>query len=146
MNHTLVKNGLEIPSIGLGTWDMQGSVCSNIVHEALDIGYRHIDCASMYENESDVGQGIINSGIDREKIFITTKINTISWTPSNRKVSLLKNKNIAKHFEQSLTDLQTEYVDLLLIHWPKFETNLGDMLEIMYRLKEEKKSKRNRSG
>ena len=61
MNHTLVKNGLEIPSIGLGTWDMQGSACRNIVHEALDIGYRHIDCASMYENEEEVGKGLFNS-------------------------------------------------------------------------------------
>jgi 2,5-diketo-D-gluconate reductase B len=81
MNHTLVRNGHEIPSIGLGTWDMQGSVCSNIVHEALDIGYRHIDCASMYENEKRVGKGLFNSGVDRKEIFITTKINT-DWMDS----------------------------------------------------------------
>ena len=96
MNHTLVKNGLEIPSIGLGTWDMQGSVCSNIVHEALDIGYRHIDCASMYENEKEVGKGLFNSGVDRKEIFITTKINTTGWTPSMGNGSFLQNKDIAK--------------------------------------------------
>ena len=141
MNHTLVKNGLEIPSIGLGTWDMQGSVCSNIVHEALDIGYRHIDCASMYENEKEVGKGLFNSGVDRKEIFITTKINTTGWTPSMGNGPFLQNKDIAKSLEKSLLDLNTDYVDLLLIHWPRFETNLGDMLEIMYRLKEAKKVK-----
>ena len=79
------------------------------------MGYRHIDGASMYENESEVGQGIKNSGVDREEIFITTKINTTSWTPSRGNGPSLQNKDIAKHFEQSLKDLQTDYVDLLLI-------------------------------
>jgi diketogulonate reductase-like aldo/keto reductase len=120
---------------------MQGSVCSNIVHEALDIGYRHIDCASMYENEKEVGKGLFNSGVDRKEIFITTKINTTGWTPSMGNGSFLQNKDIAKSLEKSLLDLNTDYVDLLLIHWPRFETNLGDMLEIMYRLKEAKKVK-----
>ena len=141
MNHTFAKNVLEIPSIGLGTWDMQGSVCSNIVHEALDIGYRHIDCASMYENEEEVGKGLFNSGVDRKEIFITTKINTTGWTPSMGNGPFLQNKDISKSLEKSLLDLNTDYVDLLLIHWPRFETNLGDMLEIMYHLKEAKKVK-----
>ena len=125
MNHTLVKNGLEIPSIGLGTWDMQGSVCSNIVHEALDIGYRHIDCASMYENETEVGQGVFNSGVDREEIFITTKINTTGWTPSKGNGPSLQNKDIANTLKKAFKIYNTDYVDLLLIHWPKFETNSG---------------------
>ena len=141
MNHKFSKNGLKIPSIGLGTWDIQGSSCINIVQEALEIGYRHIDCASMYENETEVGQGVIDSGVDREEIFITTKINTTSWTPSKGNGPSLQNKDIVRHFEQSLKDLQTDYVDLLLIHWPKFETNLADMLEILYNLKDAKKTK-----
>jgi diketogulonate reductase-like aldo/keto reductase len=95
----------------------------------------------MYENEAEVGQGVIDSGVDREEIFITTKINTTSWTPSKGIGPALQNKDVAKHFEQSLKDLQTEYVDLLLIHWPKFETNLGDMLDILYKLKDAKKIK-----
>jgi 2,5-diketo-D-gluconate reductase B len=142
MSESFTKSGLSIPALGLGTWDMQGDICSRIVQEALELGYRHIDGASMYENEIEVGKGIINSNVDREDIFVTTKINTTSWTPSQGNGSPLKNKDITKHFERSLKDLQTEYVDLLLIHWPKFETNLGDILEILYDLKDAKKSQR----
>ena len=82
MSEGFTKSGLSIPPIGLGTWDLQGPTCSRIVREALELGYRHIDGASMYENESEVGQGVIDSGVDRVEIFITTKINTTSWTPS----------------------------------------------------------------
>ena len=139
MNHTFSKNGLEIPSIGLGTWDIQGSSCINIVQEALEIGYRHIDCASMYENEKEVGKGMSNSRVDREEIFITTKINTTGWTPSKGIGPYLKNKEITRSFEKSLLDLDSDYVDLLLIHWPRFETNVGDMLETLYKLKDAKK-------
>ena len=141
MSDTFTKSGMSIPALGLGTWDLQGPTCSKIVQEALEIGYRHIDGASMYENEVEVGQGVVNSGVDRGEIFLTTKINTTSWTPSKGNGPLLQNKDIVKHFEQSLKDLQTEYVDLLLIHWPKFETNLGDMLDILYKLKDTKKTK-----
>ena len=83
MSEGFTKSGLSIPPIGLGTWDLQGPTCSRIVREALELGYRHIDGASMYENESEVGQGVIDSGVDREEIFITTKINTTSWTPAS---------------------------------------------------------------
>ena len=141
MNHTFSKNGLEIPSIGLGTWDIQGSSCINIVQEALEIGYRHIDCASMYENEKEVGKGMSNSRVDREEIFITTKINTTGWTPSKGNGPYLKNQEITRSFDKSLIDLDSDYVDLLLIHWPRFETNVGDMLEILYKLKDAKKVK-----
>ena len=141
MSEVFTKSGLSIPAIGLGTWDMQGPTCSRIVQEALELGYRHIDGASMYENETEVGHGVIDSGVDREEIFITTKINTTSWTPSKGNGPSLQNKDIVRHFEQSLKDLQTDYVDLLLIHWPKFETNLADMLDILYNLKDAKKTK-----
>jgi len=141
MSETLTKSGLSIPLIGLGTWDMQGPTCSEIVEEALEIGYRHIDGASMYENEVEVGKGVSESGVDREEIFLTTKINTTGWTPSKGNGPFLQNKDIAKSFEKSLLDLNTDYVDLLLIHWPRFETNLGDILEILYRLKDAKKTK-----
>ena len=141
MSDSFTKSGLSIPSIGLGTWDMQGPTCARIVQEALELGYRHIDGASMYENEPEVGKGVSDSKVDREEIFITTKINTTGWTPSRGNGPFLQNKEITKSFEKSLLDLNTDYVDLLLIHWPRFETNLGDMLEIMYRLKDAKKVK-----
>ena len=141
MTETLTKAGLAIPLIGLGTWDLDQKKCSRVVSEALDLGYRHIDAAAMYENESQVGAGIIDSKIDREELFLTTKINTTSWTPSGGSGPLLQNKNIIKSFEKSLLDLKTDYVDLLLIHWPRFETNLADMLEIMYEIKDSQKAK-----
>ena len=141
MSQNISKNGLSMPYLGIGTWDLSKDVCSSIISEAIEIGYRHIDAAAMYENEVEVGNGIINSGIAREDVFLTTKLNTTGWTPSKGNGPLLKNNEIAKSFEQSLNDLNTEYVDLLLIHWPKFETNLGDMLEILYKLKDLKKVK-----
>jgi len=141
MNRLITKFGSSIPSIGLGTWELNGQECRRVVCKALELGYRHIDTAAMYENEFEVGQGIIDSEIDRKDIFLTTKINTTGWTPSRGDGQFLKNNNIVKVFNQSLTDLKTEYVDLLLIHWPRFETNLGDMLEILFTIKESQKAK-----
>mgnify|MGYP003321849694 CR=1 FL=1 len=141
MSKTLTKSGLTIPLLGLGTWDLDQKKCSRVVSEALDLGYRHIDAAAMYENESEVGTGIIDSRVDREEVFLTTKINTTGWTPSGGDNPSLKNKNIIQAFEKSLFDLKTDYVDLLLIHWPRFETNLGDMLEVLYEIKESQKAK-----
>ena len=141
MSRSFTRFGLSIPSIGLGTWELNGQECIRVVREALELEYRHIDTAAMYENESEVGQGIIDSGIDREDLFLTTKINTTGWTPSRGDGQSLKNKNIVKVFDQSLSDLKTEYVDLLLIHWPRFETTLGDMLEILFTIKKSQKAK-----
>ena len=140
MYQKLSKSGTDIPSLGLGTWDLKQSECSRVVSEALDLGYRHIDAAAMYENQSEVGAGIIDSRVDRAELFLATKINTLGWTPSGGQGPQLKNKNIIKSLEKSLEDLKTDYVDLLLIHWPKFETNLGDMLEIMYEIKASQKA------
>ncbi|MDC1418878.1 aldo/keto reductase [Candidatus Thioglobus sp.] len=140
MYQKLSKSGTDIPSLGLGTWDLKQGECSRVVSEALDLGYRHIDAAAMYENESEVGTGIIDSRVDRAELFLATKINTLGWTPSGGQGPQLKNKNIIKSLEKSLEDLKTDYVDLLLIHWPKFETNLGDMLEIMYEIKASQKA------
>ena len=72
-----------------------------MVRKALEVGYRHIDTAAMYENESEVGSGIVDSGVGRKEVFLTTKINTIE----------VKNEGIVDAFNQSLSDLQTVYVD-----------------------------------
>ena len=71
------KNNFHIPSIGLGTWDLRGNAGEDVISLALDLGYRHIDTAQMYENEKEVVNAIINSKIEREKLFITTKIYTL---------------------------------------------------------------------
>ena len=131
MSKSFSRFGLSIPSIGLGTWELRGRKCRKVVRKALEIGYRHIDAAAMYENESEVGSGIIDSGVDRNEVFLTTKINTIK----------VNNEGIVDAFHKSLSDLKTDYVDLLLIHWPAFSTNLGDMLEIMYGIKESQKAR-----
>ena len=133
MSKIFTRLGLSVPSIGLGTGsgNLSGRKCRRVVRKALEIGYRHIDTAAMYENESEVGQGIIDSGIDRKEVFLTTKINTIE----------VNNEGIHDAFHKSLVDLKTDYVDLLLIHWPTFSTNLGDMLEIMYSIKENQKAR-----
>ena len=131
MSRSFSKSGLSIPSIGLGTWELRGQECRRAVREALELGYRHIDTAAMYENESEVGSGIADSSVDRKEIFLTTKINTIE----------VNNDGIVDAFHKSLSDLKTDYVDLLLIHWPAFSTSLGDMLEIMYQIKESQKAR-----
>ena len=131
MSRIFTKSGLSIPSIGLGTWELRGEECKRVVREALELGYRHIDTAAMYENESEVGSGIVDSGVDRKEVFLTTKINTIE----------VNNEGIVDAFHKSLSDLKTDYVDLLLIHWPTFSTSLGDMLEIMYGIKESQKAR-----
>ena len=77
MSRSFSKSGLSIPSIGLGTWELRGRKCRRVVRKALEVGYRHIDTAAMYENESEVGSGIVDSGVDRSDVFLTTKINTI---------------------------------------------------------------------
>ena len=131
MSEFFTKNNVDIPSIGLGTWDLRGKEGENVIQVALDVGYRHIDTAQMYENEKEVGNAIINSKIEREKLFITTKIYTL----------VVKNNGIKDSFEKSLINLKTDYVDLLLIHFPAFTTNLNDMLEILFELKENDKAK-----
>ena len=131
MSKFFSKNNFHIPSIGLGTWDLRGNSGEDIINLALDLGYRHIDTAQMYENEKEVGNAVKNSNISRENIFITTKIYTL----------VVKNNEIEDSFEKSLLNLQTEYVDLLLIHFPAFTTNLNDMLKILFRLKRSEKVK-----
>ena len=98
MSEFFTKNNVDIPSIGLGTWDLRGSECENAIQVALDVGYRHIDTAQMYENEKEVGNAISDSKIEREEIFITTKIYTL----------IVKNDGIEDSFENSLINLKTD--------------------------------------
>ena len=131
MSKFFTKNNANIPSIGLGTWDIRGKEGEKTIQLALEVGYRHIDTAQMYENEKEVGNAISDSKIKREEIFITTKIYTL----------IVKNDGIEDSFENSLINLKTDHVDLLLIHFPAFTTNLSDMLDILFKLKETGKTK-----
>jgi len=96
----------EIPTIGLGTWKSQPGAVEHAVEYALKNGYTHIDTAAAYGNEAEVGKGIKASGVPREKIFLTTKLDN----PDH--------KRAADALEDSLTKLGTSYLDLWLMHWP----------------------------
>lgn len=101
-------NGARIPALGLGTWTLKGRACSDLVAHAIGIGYRHLDTATAYGNEEDVGAGLRASGIARDKMFVTTKV---WWTD-------LAPGDLERSAEASVERLGIGPVDLLLIHWP----------------------------
>ena len=103
-----LSNGVEMPLLGLGVYDMYQKEAEEAVENALGIGYRLIDTAAMYENEKEIGAAIRNSGIRREDIFLTTKLNNTDHGF----------ENTLKAFDESLKKLNQNYVDLYLIHWP----------------------------
>ena len=104
-----LNNGNDIPSIGFGTSLITGDECIRIIKKAIEVGYRHIDTASAYENEIEIGKAIETSSVNRGELFITSKV----WKDS------MGYENTLKSFENTLKNLKLEYVDLFLIHWPK---------------------------
>ena len=105
---TVEADGAAIPAIGLGTWQLRGEECSAAVKAAIEIGYRHIDTASMYGNEEAVGAGLKASGIARDEVFVTTKVWPEDLAPAD----------LRRSAEASVKRLGLSAVDLLLIHWP----------------------------
>jgi 2,5-diketo-D-gluconate reductase A len=103
-----LNNGVEIPQLGFGVFQIPPDQTFEAVTTALQLGYRHIDTAQMYHNEKEVGQAIAKSGLDPQDVFVTTKLN-------NDKHGF---DDAVAAFDQSLTDLGLERVDLFLIHWP----------------------------
>jgi 2,5-diketo-D-gluconate reductase B len=126
MEYLRIKNE-EVPSLGLGTYRLTGEKCVRAVGRALSMGYRHLDTAQMYGNEAEVGRGIEDAGVDRGEIFLTTKV----W-PSD-----FAHDRVIRKTRESLKKLRTEYVDLLLMHWPGDGVPLGETLEAMRELQEE---------
>ncbi len=118
---TVNVQGVQIPKLGFGTWQITGDDCVVAVRDALELGYRHIDTARMYGNETQVGQGLHDSGLNRDEVFLTTKI----WRED------LGSTELRQQLEESLRDLRTEYVDLLLIHWPNRDIPLVQTLGAM---------------
>ena len=105
--HTL-PTGSPIPVLGFGTYKVAPEDTYDAVRRALDVGYRHIDTAQMYGNEAEVGAALDASGIARDQIFLTTKVNNSNHEPERAAASITR----------SLEELRTDYVDLLLVHWP----------------------------
>lgn len=118
MMPTVNANGASIPVLGLGTWTLKGPECTQLVAEALRIGYRHIDTAASYGNEDAVGAGLRESGIARDDVFITTKV---WWTD-------LSAADLRKSAEASLKNLGLDAVDLFLIHWPNPRIDLAETI------------------
>ncbi|MFP4187521.1 MAG: aldo/keto reductase [Acholeplasmataceae bacterium] len=110
-----LRNGVMMPKLGLGTFRiMDRNECVKVIQHALEVGYRHIDTAQMYQNEACIGEAIASSKFDRKDIFITSK---------QRHHMPLDDAKSA--FEETLANLQTDYVDLFLIHWPNHDKEIN---------------------
>jgi 2,5-diketo-D-gluconate reductase A len=103
-----LNNGVEIPQLGFGVYQVPPEDTADVVGTALELGYRHIDTAEMYGNEKGVGEAVARSGIDRSEIFVTSKLNN----------GFHRRDDALRAFDRSLADLGFEQLDLFLIHWP----------------------------
>jgi 2,5-diketo-D-gluconate reductase B len=116
---TVNAGGAKIPALGFGTYGMSGSQLQSVLVTALQRGFRHIDTAQMYQNEADVGVAVRASGVPRDAIFVTTKV----WVGN-----YIRQRFMAS-VDESLRRLQTSYIDLLLVHWPRGGGPLEDQIE-----------------
>jgi len=116
-----------IPKLGLGTWQNTGDTCTETVRTALELGYRHVDTAEAYDNQAAVGEGIASSSVDREDVFLTTKV----WR------SNLRADEVRESLRESRDELGVDYVDLLLIHWPHPRVPVDETLGAMADLRDE---------
>lgn len=121
-----IRNG-EVPALGLGTWMLRGNTCIESVEKAISLGYRLIDTAQDYDNEAEVGEGISRSGIQRENLFVVTKLQ-----PSN-----FAYKEALHTTKESCYKLSSDYIDLVLLHWPNLDIPLEETLGALKELKEE---------
>lgn len=115
---TVNANGANIPALGFGTFRMPEEEVHRILPQALKLGFRHVDTAQVYKNEAAVGDAIAKSGVSRGDIFLTTKV----W------VDQYKHDDFIRSVDESLTKLKTDYVDLLLLHWPKSDVPLAERI------------------
>ena len=130
-----LNDGAEIPQLGFGVYQIEPDETAGAVRKALDIGYRHIDTAEMYQNEAGVGQGIRDFGIDRGDVYVTSKLNNGFHKPDDAR----------RAFDSTLSELGFDYVDLFLIHWPLPTLYDGDFVSTWQTLEEFKKDGRARS-
>ncbi|TNE91856.1 MAG: aldo/keto reductase [Deltaproteobacteria bacterium] len=124
MKHVTTATGAAIPALGYGTWRLSGPEAYRGVREALDVGYRHIDTAQLYGNETECGQAIAQSDVPRDQVFLTTKV----WRDH------LDRDGILRTTDESLARIGSDYVDLLLLHWPNarfpMEAALDALVEV----------------
>ncbi len=130
-----LNDGAAIPQLGFGVFQIDPDETAQAVKAALDIGYRHIDTAEMYQNERGVGDGIRDSGLDRADVYITSKLNNGYHKPDDAR----------RAFDETLEKLGFDYVDLFLIHWPLPTLYDGDFVSTWQTLEEFRKDGRARS-
>lgn len=124
MDYKTLNNGTKIPILGLGTYRIENDKAEELVLEALDLGYRHIDTAAVYGNEEGIGRALAKTDIPREELFITSKL----WNDDQGYESALA------AFDSSLEKLGLDYLDLYLIHWPdKHNLESWKALEELYK-------------
>jgi len=119
--HNVTAGDAAIPALGFGTWQLEPADAEAMVAHAIEVGYRHIDTAQMYKNEQAVGRGIKKTGLAREDIFLTTKV----WT------DYFKMGDLQSSVADSLERLDTDYVDLILLHWPNPAVPLKETLDAL---------------
>jgi 2,5-diketo-D-gluconate reductase A len=130
-----LNDGHAIPQLGFGVFQIDPSGTAEAVERALEIGYRHIDTAEMYGNEREVGEGIRAFGLDRDEVFVTSKLNNSYHRPDDAR----------RAFDQTLAELDFDYVDLFLIHWPLPTLYDGDFVSTWKTLEEFRADGRARS-
>ncbi|WP_200343162.1 aldo/keto reductase [Rhodovibrio sodomensis] len=117
----ITSYGVRVPALGFGTFSLEGEACRDMVKAALSIGYRHVDTAKMYGNEEAVGAGIRESEVPRDQVFLTSKV----W------MDQLHYDDLTAATNDSLAKLDTDVLDLLLIHWPNDRVPLSESLRAL---------------
>lgn len=126
-DETIEVRGVAVPRLGFGTWQITGPAAREAVRDALEIGYRQVDTARAYENEAEVGAGIADSGVARDDVFLTTKVWIEDFEPDRLEAAA----------EDSLRQLGTDHVDLLLLHWPSPDVPLERTLRALVGLRDD---------
>jgi 2,5-diketo-D-gluconate reductase A len=130
-----LNDGNHIPQLGFGVFQIEPDQTAAAVKAALEVGYRHLDTAEMYGNEKEVGQGVRDAGLDRAEVFITSKLNNGFHQPDEAR----------RAFDRTLSALESDFVDLFLIHWPLPTLYGGDFVSTWHVLEEFAKDGRARS-